>query len=139
MRRGVAEERAREYADHEQVSVGKVAKQHTVSEPQPDPRHAEEREGDRARCVRLAGPSQGECRGDRRQEDRHHRRHAAVQRGGRQRRSRRHAGQPHAGGRPGEPVELERRAGSQEREREREHQTALEHDQHRRHCGRDGH
>ena len=138
MRRRVAEERAGEYADHEQVSVGELAKQYAVRERQPDPRHAEEREGDRARSVGLSGSSQRERRGDGRQEDRHHRRHAAVERGRRQCGSGHHAGQPHPGARPGEPIELERRAGRQEREREREREPALEDDQHRRHRGRGG-
>ena len=139
VRRGVAEERAREYADREQVSVGELAKQYAVRQRQPDPRYAEQGEGDRARLVGLTRASQRERRGDGRQEDGHHRRHAAVQRGRRQRRCCRHTGQCHAAARPGEAVELERRAGRQEREGEREHQTALEHDQHRRRCGRDSH
>ncbi len=138
MRRRVAEEGPGEHSDHQQVSVGELAKQYTVSEREPDPRHAEQREGDRARRVGLSGPSQRERRGEGRQEDRHHRRHPAVERGRRQCRRGQNAGQPHGGARSGEPVELERRAGRQERQREREREPALEDDQHRRHRGRGG-
>ncbi len=137
MGRGVAEKRAEQHPDREQVAAGELAKKNPVRERHTDPHNPEHRVGDPARCLR---PDPGERERGRQRDDDHeeHRRRAVVERREGKEQDSDESRYPRRPDAAEQAVQFPCRGGAEQRQARRKEHATLEHQTDRHSGGRDG-